>query len=160
LKKFSTLDAVDQERTFAEARRKYVWPISRLNTNAAMETARSILRELRMDVAGLDRDCTVKAIARGRQGSYFVPIYIVNWVRNGEGVAAVEFFEPTRAIRHIHVDDARYILRPALTTSNLRETMVQGGASDSLLLRMGLEPRKAAPLSSSNSTNSCLQTQK
>ena len=154
LKKFSTLDAVDQERTFAEARRKYVWPISRLNTNAAMETARSILRELRMDVAGLDRDCTVKAIARGRQGSYFVPIYIVDWVRNGEGMAAVEFFEPTRAIRHIHVDDARYILRPALTTSNLRETMIEGGASDSLLKRMCLAPRKAEGGSISNSVTS------
>jgi hypothetical protein len=154
LKKFSTLDAVHQERDFFEARKKYYWPISRLNTNAAMETARTILGELRIDVPGLDRDCTVKAIARGPQGSYFVPIYRVDWETNDEHVAAVEFLEPTHTIRHIHIDDAKYILRAPLTTSNLRETMIQGGAGDSLLEKMGLAPTKAERGSISNSVTS------
>jgi hypothetical protein len=154
LKKFSTLDAVNQQRDFFEARKNYYWPIARRDTNAAIATAREVLQKLRIDVRRLDRDYAVKVYPSSGLGSHFVPIYRVDWVTDEEEIAAVEFLEPTRTIRHIHIDDAKYILRTPLTTSNLRETMIEGGASDSLLKRMGLAPRKAEGGSISNSVTS------
>jgi hypothetical protein len=136
VKKFSTLDQLHQLETYHEAQSEYRWPISRLDTNSAFGTACGMLAKIEIDVSALNHDCTAEVITIGGQGAYFIPIYCVIWRHSGKRMASFEFLEPTLSIRHINIRDGKYILRPPLTTTNLRQVMIEGGASPSLLKTM------------------------
>jgi hypothetical protein len=145
-RKFAGLDQRNQVETFYEAKAKYLWPISRMNTNSAFQVATQIMATAGMDVTALNRDLTIRTSAptyEGRLGKTFVPSYRTSWFKGGENIASVEFLEPTRTIRTLQVYDSKYILRKPVNVPNLRELLIQGNAPKILLEKMGLEPTNA-----------------
>ena len=125
--KFSVIaDTHEKEKCWSYLDKGYVWPISRINTNSAYQLATQWLSAVRMDVAGLNRDCRVNvsvdsAYVQAPVGK-FVPIYWVSWVpKNGEGFssASVRLFTPTKTLLDLIVDDQKYILRKPLVFTNL-----------------------------------------
>jgi hypothetical protein len=127
--KFSIIvDTHEQEKCWKYFDKGYVWPISKINTNAAYQLATQWLAAVRMDVAGLNRDCRVSvtvdnAYVQAPAGK-FVPIYWVSWVpTNCEGLSAasVRLFTPTKTLLDLKVDDQKYILRKPLVFTNLSE---------------------------------------
>ncbi len=141
-KKFSGLGMIELSKNFVEAKAKYRMPIGGLDTNNAFQLGRQIMEEAGMDVDGLGRDCTVEitpSFPDGRNGKYFVPIYMISWRKAGKIAAYVDVLVPTSSVRQLSVRDPAYILRKPLTTTNLLETMIEGGASPALLERMGLK---------------------
>ena len=110
-RKFHGLDQRRLDETFEEAIAKYLLPLSREDTNAAMKMASQIMKAAGMDIDGLNRDCTIEIIAAGPYGilrNKFVPDYTIVWRKSARNVAALEFLEPTRTIRSLHVDP-RYL---------------------------------------------------
>ena len=95
-----------------------------------------------MDGDALNRDCTVDISAvmpEGAHGRHFVPDYWVRWRVLGEIIAYLEFVEPTKSVRQLHVYDEKYNLRGPLVVTNLQQLMIEGHAPDSLLKRLHLE---------------------
>ncbi len=93
-----------------------------MDTNAAYQSATQFLNAASMDVKALNRDCslTIRAFTpEGEQSAHFVPVYWVSWSKDGEPVASVELFEPTKTIRQMHVNRSEYILRQPLQITNL-----------------------------------------
>jgi hypothetical protein len=123
--KFSFLTKNDYDKQYASLRRQYLWPISKVDTNAAYVLAKTWLSKISMDVGALDRNCDVHCDfykPDGPQGEAFVPVYWVYWVKHGEdghgSVASVELLLPTESILQLRVEKSEYILRPALLITN------------------------------------------
>lgn len=107
---------------YSQLQKQYLWPMSRMDTNAAYQSATQFLNAASMDVKALNRDCslTIRAFTpEGEQSAHFVPVYWVSWSKDGEPVASVELFEPTKTIRQMHVNRSEYILRQPLQITNL-----------------------------------------
>ena len=99
----------DRQRLIA----RYLWPISRLDTNAAYQAAAAVLAAISVDVQGLNRDCRLRVSAvvpEGAGGRHFVPSYMVSWYKDGEDevVAAVDIFEPTKLLDQLYVIKPEY----------------------------------------------------
>jgi len=125
---FSGLDQRRQVESFYEAKEKYQWPVSRLNTNAAYQTATQMMSAVGMDVNALNRDCKVDTRASfpdAPEKAFFLPVYRVSWLKDGKSVASFEFLEPTKTVRHISVFDPQYILRKPKEIPNLAELLQQ-----------------------------------
>ena len=133
---------------FHEARAKYVWPMSRYDSNRTFQTAMELMGRVGFDFAGLNRDCRIRINFPDESGLFshrFSPIYTVSWflktntvlVDANEIVASIEFIEPLKRIRHVGLTsllpDSRHNLRkPAeridfmvlLTPENTREAVL------------------------------------
>jgi hypothetical protein len=121
--KFSFLVRRNLEQEYSNLRAHCLWPMSRMDTNAAYQIATQLLAAASMDVNALNRDCKVQIQAftpEGRAGKHFVPVYWVYWVAPSRGItASIEFVLPTRTILQMHVKDSKYILRKPLEIANL-----------------------------------------
>jgi hypothetical protein len=116
---------------YLEAQKKYVWPISRYDTNHIFQMAVEWMTKSGMDVQALNRDCTVKIDWLGERdlfGRHFFPDYMVSWhqktntfhVKEHEVVAGVEFIEPLNRPRRLWLSglfpDSKHNLRKPLET--------------------------------------------
>jgi hypothetical protein len=124
--KFSFLTKTGLDQDYAQYRKKYLWPMSRKDTNAAYQLATQWLSQASMDVQALNKECRVHILAftpEGENGEHVIPVYWVYWSKpdqEGRGsVASVELFEPTKTIRQLRVEDSKYILRKTLVETNL-----------------------------------------
>ena len=151
-KKFTAVLIRDPAGSFNHAEARYLWPISRVDTNAAFQTATQMMAAAHIDVAGLIRDCRAEitdARPEYLRGIQFVPIYTIRWLlrqgpRKDERVALVEFLEPTRTIRQLRCN-SRYSLRPTLEVTNRRELMIEGHAPEALLDLMDRDSTNSPP---------------
>ena len=133
--KFSYLEGTHQDADCRRYQRLYTWPLSQMDTNQAYELATQRLARVTMDVAALNRDCSVsvdpeKDYVHPPQGK-FVPVYYACWRRRGgdrAGVAGVRLFTPTKTLLQLRVEDPKYILRPPLVFSNLQLLLSQTNA--------------------------------
>jgi hypothetical protein len=124
--KFSYLVKTDLDKDYPSLRAQYLWPISRMNTNAAYQLAIRWLSQLSIDIHALTNACRTHIIAmmpEGENGLHFVPVYWVYWQRPEEegqrNAASVELLEPTKTIRQLRVEEPRYMLRKPITITNL-----------------------------------------
>lgn len=124
--KFSFLVKRNLERDYKQLQKDYLWPMSRMDTNAAYQLATQFLAAVSMDVKALNRDCDVRIQAftpEGKTGKHFVPVYWVSWVARGQegrgSAASLELLEPTKTIRQLRVNKSEYILRKPLEIANL-----------------------------------------
>jgi hypothetical protein len=123
---FSYLEGMHQLEDCLNYLARYTWPVGRINTNAAVQLATQWLADVHMDVAALNRDCSVSATidtayVQAPSGK-FVPIYWIAWIpKNGESrcAADVRLFTPTKALLQLRVEDPKYILRKPLVFTNL-----------------------------------------
>lgn len=127
--KFSSLERTDLHRERDALAAQYWWPISRIDTNSALELAIEFLKAASADVAALQRDCSVHVLPfqpRGSNSQHFVPVYWVWWEErdHGEGgIAQVEVLMPTRSIRQLSVNRADYLLRKPLVIKNAHQLL-------------------------------------
>lgn len=124
--KFSFLTKTGLEKDYAKLRKDYLWPLSRMDTNAAYQLAVKFLSEASMDVRSLNKDCNVHILPftpEGDAGKHFVPAYWIYWSKpeqEGHGsTASVELFAPTKSILQLRVEDSQYILRQPLQITNV-----------------------------------------
>jgi hypothetical protein len=125
--KFSFLERTDLNLAYERLRQQYLWPMSRLDTNAALTLATQLLSSVSMDVEALNREGRVNVLAftpEGERGAHFVPIYWVYWMpkdssRNGS-IATVQVFTPTRLVLQLRVERSKYILRRPLPVEKLQ----------------------------------------
>jgi len=122
-------------KDYAELKAQYLWPMSRMDTNAAFQSATQWLAAASMDVGAINRDCNVRVEAftpEGKNGAHFVPLYRVYWTeKNGKSfapAASVEFLEPTKNLRQLRVNKTEYILRQPLQVTNLDFLLSQTNA--------------------------------
>ncbi|MGD0743719.1 MAG: hypothetical protein ABSA45_01055 [Verrucomicrobiota bacterium] len=110
-------------------------PIQQINTNAAYRLATRWLKQISMDVNGLNRDCKAHVALSPfwngltklgeRPQKQFVPIYYVWWTSltndlEGYGsVASVELYAPTKMLLQLTVTEPKYNLRKPLVLTNL-----------------------------------------
>jgi hypothetical protein len=126
--KFSFLVRTHLQKEYSQLEKKYFWPMSRMDTNAAYQLATQFLNNASMDVKALNRNCkvTIRAFTpEGQHGSHFVPVYWISWGKDGNPVASVELCLPTKTLRQMHVDKSRYILRKPLIIPNLNYLLSQ-----------------------------------
>jgi hypothetical protein len=124
--KFSSVVRTDSNQSKKDGiKAKYLWPIDRMDTNAAYQMATQWLEAVSIDVKALNRDCD--AIVRawtpeGANGKVFVPQYNVYWVAKGMNkagsVAGVELLMPTKSLQQLYVKKSQYILRAPLQVTN------------------------------------------
>ena len=125
--KFSFLERTDLNQEYGRLKQQYLWPMSRLDTNAAITLASQLLSSASMDVGALNRDGRVNVHAftpEGKGGPHFVPIYWVYWMpndssRNGS-IASVQLLLPTRLVLQMRVEKSKYILRRPLPVERLQ----------------------------------------
>ena len=137
--KFSYLEGTHQDEDCRRFQRLYTWPVSRIDTNQAYQLATQWLTAVSMDVAALNRDCSVvvkpdRDYVHPPQGK-FVPVYYVYWrKRNTEAgrvadvPAGVRVFTPNKTLLQLRVEDPKYILRPPLVFTNLAYLLSQTNA--------------------------------
>ena len=108
-------------------------PANLVNTNEALRLATQWLAAISIDVAALNRDCSVKVdlddtYVRHPVGK-FVPVYFVSWLKSRSGsrgsTASVRLFTPTQTLLQLRVEDPRYILRSPIVFTNLTELLSQ-----------------------------------
>jgi len=119
--KFSGLVLNGLQESYLKLQAEYLLPIAQMDTNAAFQLAKQKLAAVSIDVDALNRDCQLSIRAwtpEGPTGKHFVPVYWVSWGSNGSPVASIELFEPTKAIRQLHINISNYILRKPLQISN------------------------------------------
>ena len=129
---------VHQNTDCARWEQDYLWPVSRVDTNAAYQLATQWLAAVSIDVAGLNRDFSLSIetdnlYVRPPPGK-FVPVYSVAWCKPHEQnpnivyasgtprwrvIASVRLFLPTKTLIQVRVEDPKYILRPPVTFSNV-----------------------------------------
>jgi hypothetical protein len=109
---------------------KFRWPLNRIDTNAAYQLATQWLSAVSMDVAGLNQDChrSIRPWIPEGATNYFVPVYRVSWGKDGEPVALVELFLPTKTLRDLRVEKSKYILRKPIVITNLDFLLSQTNA--------------------------------
>ncbi|MGH7977554.1 MAG: hypothetical protein ACREDS_13200 [Limisphaerales bacterium] len=124
--KFSFLEMRGMKKAYSQLRSQYLWPISRMDTNAAYQLATQFLAAASMNVKAITRDCDVHIDAfmpEGSNGKYFVPVYGVHWTSKNHAVrgsvAEVKFIEPTKTLCQLRVSRPEYILRKPLIITNL-----------------------------------------
>jgi hypothetical protein len=125
--KFSFLERTGLNEEYERLKQQYLWPVSRLDTNAALTLATQLLSSASMDVDSLNREGRVKVMAftpEGKGGAHFVPIYWVYWMpkdfsRNGS-IASVQLLFPTRLVLQMRVEKSKYILRRPLPIERLQ----------------------------------------
>ena len=102
-----------------------------------------------MDVKGLYRDCSTEIdapVENNLLGKHFFPDYRVCWrqrratflSRSRSIVADIEFIEPLKRIRSLHVFDSKYILRSCRETSNLVELLTPENSPEAVRHEMEL----------------------
>jgi len=131
--KFSYLESPHQVELCRKFQASYTLPASLINTNEALALATQWLAAVSMDVAGLNRDCSVKVeldnVYVHPPTGKFVPVYYVVWSKNhvgpGSGVASVRVFTPTKTLLQLRVEDPKYILRKPIVFNNLAELLAQ-----------------------------------
>lgn len=125
--KFSFLTKHNLEGDYDQLETKYRWPLSRIDTNAAYQLATQWLTAVSMDVAGLNQDCYchIRPWIPAGAKDYFVPVYRISWGKNGEPMALVELFLPTKELRDLRVEKSEYILRKPLVITNLDDLLSQ-----------------------------------
>jgi hypothetical protein len=121
------------ERYVDLERRNYLWPISRKDTNAALQAAIEVMALVGADVKGLMHDCKVSIDATGESGSQFVPEYWIGWQQPKTNIAFMGYFAPTKTVRFLHVYDPRYLLRPSIEITNLVEVLTPENPRDAVL---------------------------
>ena len=124
----SGMDERNLDGTWERIKAKYTWPINRLDTNAALQVATQIMATAGMDAGALNRDCKIDiraSMTEGPHGKHFVPDYWVSWQKQGKNTAFLEFLEPTKSIRQLHVMDSKYILSKPVEIPNLEELLKQ-----------------------------------
>jgi hypothetical protein len=133
--KFSFLVRKRLEQEYKQLQAQYLWPMDRMDTNAAYQLATQFLKAASMDVEALNRDCnwSIRAFTpEGKNGAHFVPVYWVSWVKKGEegrgSTTSVELCEPTKMIRQLRVNESQYILRRPLEITNLDFLLSQTNA--------------------------------
>jgi hypothetical protein len=131
--KFSFLVRTHLEAEEMRAHAQYLWPMSRLDTNAAYQMATQFLKAASMDVNALNTNCILRVatcLLEGPNGKHFVPLYWVTWSEknNERGGASVELCLPTRTLLQMHVNKSEYILRKPLEISNLDYLLSQTNA--------------------------------
>jgi hypothetical protein len=143
--KFSFLEKQGMEETYVQLRDHYLWPISRMDTNAAYQLATQFLAAASMDVKSINRDCNIYIDAfmpNGSASKYFVPIYGVHWTSKNPqirgSVAEVKFIEPTKTLCQLRVSRPEYILRQSLQITNLDFLLSQTNAPADADLRKRL----------------------
>jgi hypothetical protein len=132
------------------------WPISRMNTNAALATATQIMAAAGMDAEGLNRDCRIDIRASmpdGPRAKYFLPDYWVTWRKPGKVVAFLVFTDPNKIIRTLSVSDSAYILRKPIVVSNAAELLRQGNPPPGFLRAIGLESTNTPPSSTTSNVS-------
>jgi hypothetical protein len=125
--KFSFLERTGLSREYERLKQQYLWPMSRLDTNAAITIATQLLSSVSMDVDSLNREARVNVMAftpEGEDGAHFVPVYWVYWMpkdtsRNGS-IATVQLLLPTRLVLQLRVERSKYILRRPLPVEKLQ----------------------------------------
>lgn len=130
--KFSNLareGVVEMCRRYQE---EYLWPLVRMDTNAAYRLATQWLAAVSVDVKALSRDHRVTVICDHdyvfAPPGKFVPVYVVSWLNDPgvmRGGAYVRLFEPTETLLELSVDDPKYILRKPLVVTNLAFLLTQ-----------------------------------
>jgi hypothetical protein len=96
-------------------------PVKAMDTNAAFCLATQWLSALSIDVTALNRDCQVAIRAWTPPGTgkqQFVPLYWVSWGHSAKPAAMVELFLPTKTLNQLRVEEAKYILRDPLVSSD------------------------------------------
>ena len=125
--KFSFLERTGLAREYERLKQQYLWPMSRLDTNAAITLATQLLSSVPMDVDALNREARINVLAftpEGKSGAHFVPVYWVYWMpkdvsRNGS-IATLQLFTPTRLVLQLRVERSKYILRRPLPVERLQ----------------------------------------
>ncbi|HEV2390750.1 MAG TPA: hypothetical protein VG146_00160 [Verrucomicrobiae bacterium] len=119
--KFSFLERPDLGKDYDRLRKRFTWPMSRMDTNSALRLASQFLRAASMDVDRLNGECDVHVTAftpEGLNGKHFVPLYWVYWMKRGEeeagSVASVQVLLADNSLRQLHVERSEYILRKPL----------------------------------------------
>jgi hypothetical protein len=119
--KFSFLEKHYSGHDFDKLKKEVLWPISRMDTNAAILQASSFLRSASMDVDRLNRESEIHVMAftpGGLKAKFFVPVYWVYLVKRGEeelgSVASVQFLQSDMTLREMRVNRSEYILREPL----------------------------------------------
>jgi hypothetical protein len=126
-----TVSGIDMKRldeSRLEVKSNYWWTVDKLDTNAAFQIAIEIMKKAGADVDALNHECVMAiraSMPEGTKGSHFVPDYWVNWQGAGSNVASLEFVQPTKVIRSLHVYDAKYLRRKPLEIRNLDELLKQ-----------------------------------
>ena len=126
--KFSSLERTGLTGEYQRLRQRYLWPMSRLDTNAALTLATQWLSSVSMDVASLNREGHVNVEAfspEGKAGAHFVPIYWVYWkpkdsTRSGS-LATVQLLLPTKLLLQLRVGRAKFILRQPLPVERFQK---------------------------------------
>jgi hypothetical protein len=121
--KLSLIARTSLEKRYAELKKDYLWPVSKMDTNAAYQDAIKILNSASIDARTLNQDCDVQIktyTPEGKTGAHFVPVYWVYWAKRHEQipVASVELFEPTKTLMQLRIKDPAYILRTPLLITN------------------------------------------
>lgn len=132
--KFSFLVRTRLEEDEDQARSKFLWSMSQMDTNAAYQLAVQFLKAASMDVNALNTNCNLSINAftpEGKNGEHFVPIYWITWSEKdkGRGGASVELCLPTKNLLQMHVNKSEYILRKPLEITNLDFLLSQTNAS-------------------------------
>jgi hypothetical protein len=110
------------QEEYHELQRQFLWPMSRLDTNVAYQSASQLLNAVSINVQKLNQDCSVTIRAfmpEGDHGAHFVPVYWILWSKEGNTVASVELLEPAKTVRQMHISSPEYILRKPLEIQNL-----------------------------------------
>jgi hypothetical protein len=134
--KFSYLEGTHQDADCRQYQRLYTWPLSRMDTNQAYQLATQWLAAVSMDVAALNRDCSVvvkpdRDYVHPPQGK-FVPVYYVYWRKRNTQAgrvadvpAGVRVFTPNNTLLQLRVEDPEYILRAPMVFTNLHFLLSQ-----------------------------------
>jgi len=127
---------------YIAARTNYVWLISRFDSNRTFRIAMELMQKAGLDAERLNRDCRVRIDFPEEKGLFshtFSPIYMVTWSSKpytfrSEGVGGgIEFTEPTRKVRALHVGDLKYNLRKPLETANLMQLLTPENSREAVL---------------------------
>ena len=134
--RFSYLEGTHQDADCRRYQRLYTWPLSRMDTNQAYQLAAQWLAAVSMDVAALNRDCSVAVMpdrdyVHPPQGK-FVPVYYVSWRKRNamagrapDVPAGVRVFTPSKTLLQLRVEDPKYILRAPVVFTNLQLLLSQ-----------------------------------
>jgi hypothetical protein len=119
--KFCFLTKLNLDQDRARWHRDYVWPVSKMDTNAAYQLAIQWLGAVGADVKGLNQECRLHinaSIPDNSGARTFTPVYSVYWVAKGQegqgGEASVQLFLPTNTLLQLRISDPKYNLRPPL----------------------------------------------
>ena len=128
--KFSYLESPHQDELCRRFQASHTLPANQINTNEALGLATQWLAAIPVDMAALNRDCSVSvdldhAYVQPPAGK-FVPVYYVSWSEKSggiQGVASVRVFTPAKVLLQLRVEDPKYILRPPIVFTNLAELL-------------------------------------